>query len=110
FDIGRAVVGPYLASGRPPRLDAVVMTHADNDHMGGLAWIVERFAVNRFIGNGDAPDGVAGARIMKLLMRAESPGSICSPGMQSLLVAVRFCVSFIPEMSRDTTPTTAPWS
>lgn len=69
FDIGRAVVGPYLTFGRPPRVETVIMTHADNDHMGGLAWIMERFDVQRFCGNGDQPDGVAGTRIVRAAAR-----------------------------------------
>lgn len=73
FDIGRAIVGPYVAHGRPPRLDAVVMSHADHDHMGGLAWIVERFEVGRFIGNGETPDGISGGRIVAALKERGIP-------------------------------------
>lgn len=69
FDIGRAVVGPFMTAGRPPRVDVVVMTHADHDHMAGLAWILEQFDVGRFVGNGDRPDGIAGERINKALAK-----------------------------------------
>ncbi len=57
FDIGRSVVGPALAWGRPPRLDAVVMSHPDTDHAQGLAWILRRFEVDRFLTNGQWPEG-----------------------------------------------------
>lgn len=57
FDIGRSVVGPAIAWGRPPRLDAVVMSHPDMDHAQGLAWILRRFAVGRFLTNGQWPEG-----------------------------------------------------
>lgn len=57
FDIGRSVVGPALAWGRPPRLDAVVMTHPDADHAQGLAWILARFEVGRLLTNGQWPEG-----------------------------------------------------
>jgi len=57
FDIGRSVVGPALAWGRPPRLDAVVLTHPDADHAQGLAWILRQFEVGRFVTNGQWPEG-----------------------------------------------------
>lgn len=57
FDIGRSVVGPALAWGRSPRLDAVVMTHPDADHAQGLAWILAHFEVGRLLTNGQWPQG-----------------------------------------------------
>ncbi len=57
FDIGRSVVGPALTWGRPPRLDAVVMTHPDADHAQGLAWILGHFEVARLLTNGQWPEG-----------------------------------------------------
>lgn len=57
FDMGRSVVGPAIAWGRPPRLDAVVMSHPDADHAQGLAWILRRFEVGRFLTNGQWPEG-----------------------------------------------------
>ena len=60
FDMGRSVVGPALTWGRPPRLDAVVMSHPDGDHAQGLAFILRHFRVGRLITNGQWPEGALG--------------------------------------------------
>jgi len=55
FDIGRAVVAPALTWGRLPRLDAVVMSHADRDHTGGLVYLLGSFRIGFLAGNGEVP-------------------------------------------------------
>jgi competence protein ComEC len=43
FDFGEDVVSPYLWSRSLDHLDVVVLTHAHDDHIGGLARIIENF-------------------------------------------------------------------
>jgi competence protein ComEC len=43
FDIGEEVVSPYLWSRRIRRLDALVLSHAHSDHMGGMPVVVRNF-------------------------------------------------------------------
>lgn len=43
FDYGEDVVSPYLWARGLDRLDVVVLTHAHDDHIGGLARVIENF-------------------------------------------------------------------
>jgi competence protein ComEC len=45
FDVGRRVVLPYLLDHGGRKVDAVVLTHADYDHIGGLFAIVDSMNV-----------------------------------------------------------------
>ncbi|MFW5498867.1 MULTISPECIES: DNA internalization-related competence protein ComEC/Rec2 [unclassified Maridesulfovibrio] len=62
FDMGRSIVGPWLTYGHLPRVDNIFMTHGDRDHAGGLAFLLEKFAVGRLYSNGDIPSGRIGER------------------------------------------------
>jgi competence protein ComEC len=55
FDIGEAVVAPYLWSQGVRELDRLVVTHAHPDHAGGVPSLLRSFAV------GEAWEGVAPA-------------------------------------------------
>lgn len=73
FDIGRSVVGPALAWGRPPVLDAVALSHPDADHAQGLAFILRHFRVGRLITNGQWPDRELG-ETFDAALAAGAPG------------------------------------
>jgi competence protein ComEC len=45
FSIGESVLSPYLFSRGIRKLDAVVLTHAHNDHMDGLFNVIQNFKV-----------------------------------------------------------------
>ncbi len=45
FDQGKLTVAPYLRAHGIGRVDAVIATHPDSDHLGGLLYIVEHFPV-----------------------------------------------------------------
>lgn len=49
FDVGRLIVAPYLWRNKIARLDTVILSHPDADHLNGLIYILEHFKVGRVI-------------------------------------------------------------
>lgn len=47
FDTGKAVVVPYLQQAGHRRIDVLVISHGDNDHIGGLESVLARYPVSR---------------------------------------------------------------
>jgi competence protein ComEC len=47
FDLGEAVVGPFLWSLGARRLDRLVLTHLDGDHVGGAPFLRRAFAIGQ---------------------------------------------------------------
>ncbi|MCG5493142.1 DNA internalization-related competence protein ComEC/Rec2 [Ectothiorhodospira variabilis] len=62
FDAGEAAVVPYLRHQGRDRVDALMISHGDNDHIGGAASVLSRLSVNAVLsrdpGRLDHPDSM----------------------------------------------------
>ncbi|XPV77431.1 MAG: DNA internalization-related competence protein ComEC/Rec2 [Desulfovibrio sp.] len=63
FELGKAVVVPFVSYGKPPHVQNIVMTHPDSDHSQGLLYPLEQCNVKKMYYNGDFPDGWIGERM-----------------------------------------------
>lgn len=78
FDTGERVVAPYLRTKGIKRIDYMVLSHAQQDHMGGLAHIARNFAIGEFWWNGEGGLGRLGTElekknVLKRVVNASAP-------------------------------------
>jgi competence protein ComEC len=52
FDIGKNVIAPFLWKKKIHRIDYLVLTHPDPDHLKGLNFIASHFSIGQFWDNG----------------------------------------------------------
>jgi competence protein ComEC len=67
FDLGKAVVAPFLWSRKIARVDYVAMSHAEIDHAGGLPFLVTEFRPREFWWNGRPGKGETLSRLRAAL-------------------------------------------
>lgn len=71
FDVGEQVVSPYLWERGLKRIDVVALSHAHQDHLGGLGAVLENFSVGELWVGRD----VASAPYRRLLAEAAETGT-----------------------------------
>jgi len=52
FDVGQHVIAPFLWKNKIRKLDALVLTHPDPDHLKGLNFVASHFYIGQFWDNG----------------------------------------------------------
>jgi competence protein ComEC len=57
FDVGERVIAPYLWRRKIRRIDRLILSHAEHDHYGGLAFLARAFAPRELWWNGIAGTG-----------------------------------------------------
>jgi competence protein ComEC len=80
FDIGEMVVAPFLLRSKILRIDTLVMTHPEADHMAGLRYIAEHFDPKEFWYSGEKLGFPAFRDLMALLdskgIRTRTPADL----------------------------------
>ena len=67
LDMGQAVVGPFLWDQGIRRIDHVIATHPQWDHLGGMAWVIKKFQIGRYWSNGVTRDNVFFQRVQEAI-------------------------------------------
>ncbi len=74
YQVGRRVILPYLAHRGIRHLDALIMSHSDTDHCSGMADIMNKLSVRRFVTNGlTTADQHAATRALNTSRRLRIP-------------------------------------
>lgn len=60
FDTGEAVVAPYLAARRTQQLDKLIVSHGDNDHIGGVESLLKNYPATTMLTS--VPGDLAGSQ------------------------------------------------
>lgn len=80
FDMGRGVVAPFLWNRGIRRIDHVIGTHPQLDHVGGLAWILAHFQVDNFWTNGVTRNEEFWRRIERALVQRHLQARVAEEG------------------------------
>jgi|CXWL01.1.fsa_nt_gi competence protein ComEC len=81
FDMGQRVVAPFLWNQGIRRVDHVIGTHPQLDHIGGLAWILRSFEVGTYWSNGVLRHEAFAARVEHVVSARHIPHVIAHTGM-----------------------------
>jgi competence protein ComEC len=67
FDIGKNVIAPFLWKKKIRKIDTLVLTHPDPDHLKGLIFIASQFSIGQFWDNGFQTDSESYLRLKGVL-------------------------------------------
>jgi competence protein ComEC len=67
FDIGKNVIAPFLWKKKIKRIDTLVLTHPDPDHLKGLTFIASQFSIGQFWDNGIQTESESYLQLRKIL-------------------------------------------
>lgn len=77
FDTGERLVAPFIRYLGHNTIDLLVMSHPEQDHMGGIPYLLQHLRVRRFWANGDTGEGETWERLQTVLhqtgLKIETP-------------------------------------
>lgn len=73
YEVGRKLLVPLLMQRGVQRIDYLIATHADTDHMGGLQAVVEQIPVRYALFNGTLKPSAGAERLFATLVDKEIP-------------------------------------
>lgn len=71
YDCGESVVAPFLWERRIRRIDKIVLSHPQNDHIGGMAYVLDHFEIEEVV---DAGTVTASMKYLELLRKVKKKG------------------------------------
>lgn len=109
FEVGARTVVPLLKKRGINRLDAIILTHADQDHAGGLLAVLEQFPVDSLLINGTLNDSATIEKLMSMALRKHIPIYAAKQGM-SLKVDASTRIQILSPEASDTSNEDIPFS
>ncbi|AWB45441.1 DNA internalization-related competence protein ComEC/Rec2 [Paenibacillus sp. CAA11] len=88
YEVGKKVVAPLLKKRGIHSLDAVIITHGDQDHAGGLQAVLEQIPVRALLLNGSLADTSNFKQLLRTALKSEVPVYSASRGMRMKLDAL----------------------
>lgn len=82
YEVGAKVVVPLLKKRGVHSLDAVILTHWDQDHAGGLPAVLENIPVNALIVNGSRSDTATYREVTSLALLKKIPVYFAGQGLK----------------------------
>jgi competence protein ComEC len=67
FNVGKMVVAPFLWHSKIKKIDYLVLSHPQSDHMNGLRFIAEEFHAEEFWHNGDEVETASYKELMAII-------------------------------------------
>lgn len=88
FDTGERLVAPFLWQRKIGRIDYLVLSHAQWDHYGGLAFLAQQFAPRELWWNGQAASGARFAALRRVVGEQGAVERVLARGATRQLGAV----------------------
>lgn len=73
YEVGRKTVVPLLKKRGVHRLDSIIISHEDTDHIGGLSAVIEEIPVGRILFNGTLKSSPSAEKLFRLALQRGIP-------------------------------------